>query len=412
MKKKIIVTAALLAGLYSCQYVNGERTGFTHHINLDRAETIDSPPISELCSEVQTIILETTDKSLLSETSKLIHSNNRLYVLDVNINGGTVSEFDMEGRFIKRYGSVGRGPGEYIGVSNFALDEQNGIMYLLDLRTGRLISYRLDNGQYIKTVHINQNETSSAAIAPIGDWVYMDLTYREYGKSNNMLKSWNRIDPAIENYYLPIGKYLEGWSDVSVIGTSKFIYQNGNDYALFSNRYSPEIFKLTANGIGNYIYIDSKDFIDKKGRKIASEAWSNDSPGATSATTQIIWSLDRFNGVRDYFETERYICFTIGRRNSLPKFIYDKRKKTTQTTKSFYPDLILKKEHPEGQGVAMPLYADHKGIFYYTRSIPRLRTAAQEGMLVDDLDRLEELKQLPDDSNPVIFYMKFKEPMQ
>ena len=404
-----------MAGLYSCQSPNGGRGDFLYHINLDEAETVDSPFLSDFCDKAQTIILENSDSSLLGEIYKLFHTNDRLYIFDFNvITGGTVSEFDMGGQFIKRYGRVGRGPGEYIRLYDFTVDEQNRIMYLLDFQTGRIISYNLNSGQYIETVRIDQNGTSSTTIIPIGGLIYSDLIYRAFDESNYMLKSWSKDDPAIENYYLPIGKHLEGWSDVSLVGISKFIYQDANDYALFSNQYSPEIYKLTTNGIGNYIYINSKNFIDKQGRQIASGAWSSNSPGAASATHQTIGGIDQFREVRDYFETDKYICFKIKRGNPLRMFLYDKRNGATQTTNSFYNDLIVKKENPEARGVAMPFYADREGVFYYTRTqmIPRLRTAAQEGMLVEGLDRLEELKQLPDDSNPVIFYMKFKEPMQ
>ena len=419
MKRKIILTAILTAGLYSCLSQNGsEGRGFLYTINLDKTETVDFPSISEWCDEAKTIILETTENSLLSGMIfTLSHANDRLYVFDNNImTGGSVSEFDMDGRFIKRYGRIGRGPGEYSALSGFAIDEPNGLMYLLDFRTGRIMSYNLDSGRHIETFRLDQNETMITSIASVGDLIYSDLNYRTFDESNYMLKSWNRADPATENHYLPVGKHLKGWNNVSVIGNSKFIHQSGNDYALFSNKYSPEIFKLTPRGIENYIYIESKDFIDKKGRQAVSAGHKrNNNPAAPpEPSPDILSGLDRFNGVRDYFETERFIGFLIGRGGSYPVFLYDKKNKTTQKIKSFNPDLIVKKENPEARGVAMPFYADREGVFYYTRTqmIPRLRTAAQEGMLVEGLDRLEELKQLPDDSNPVIFYMKFKEPMQ
>jgi transposase len=66
------------------------------------------------------------------------------------------------------------------------------------------------------------------------------------------------------------------------------------------------------------------------------------------------------------------------------------------------------------RGLLIPMQADREGLLFsiWTKNIEQLRTAAQEGMLVDDVDRLDELKQLKDFSNPVLFYMKFKEPMQ
>ena len=407
-----------MAGLYSCQSPNGGGGDFLYRINLDEAKTIDFLSISELCDQAETIILETTENSLLTGIEKLIRTNERLYIFDRrNVTGGSVTEFDMYGRFVKRYGRIGRGPGEYTSLSDFTIDEQNGIMYLLDFQTGRIVSYDLDSGQHIGTMRIDQNGMRSATIIPVGNFIYSDLIYREYDESNYLLRSWNKTDPAIENYYLPVGKYLKGWSNISEISNNKFIYQNGNNYALFSNKYSPEIFKLTPSGISNYIYIESKHFIDQKGRQVVSNAQNNYTPPTFSERSpdEILSGLDRFNGVRNYFETKRYICFLLVHGKSYSFFLYDKSNGITQKTKySSDIDMIVKKEHPEGRAPFRTLPPGSKSMFFYVPSqmIPRLRTAAQEGMLVDDLDRLEELKQLPDDSNPVIFYMKFKEPMQ
>ena len=410
-----------MAGLYSCQSPNGGGGGdFLYTIHLDEAEKVDSPSISEFCDEAKTIILETTENSLLSGmTLTLSCTNDRLYVFDDNVRtGGSVSEFGMDGQFIKRYGRIGRGPGEYSTLSNFAIDQLNGLMYLIDFRTKRLMSYDLDSGQYIETMRIDQNETITTTIVPVGDLIYSDLNYGDFDESNYMLKSWNRVDPAIENYYLPVGKHLKGWSNISIMGHSKFIYRSGNDYALFSDRYSPEIFKLTPEGIENYIYIESKDFINAKDRQAVSARHNGNTNPATSPglPSDILSELDCFYGISHYLETERYIDFGILRGNSIMMFTHDKHNGTTQNNTRYSSgiDLIVKKEHPEAQSLFQVLPADNEGMYFFTpsRMIPRLRTAAQEGMLVDDLDRLEELKQLPDDSNPVIFYMKFKEPMQ
>ncbi|MDR0953945.1 MAG: 6-bladed beta-propeller [Rikenellaceae bacterium] len=411
MKKKIIVLTALIAGLYSCQSLSG-RDGFLYTINLDRAETIDSPLASELCDEVQTIILETSENSFMSDMiMTLSRVNDRLYVFDRSPQtGGSVLEFDTNGRFIKRFGRRGREPGEYNNLSGFAVDQANGLIYLSDNMAGQILSYDLDSGQYIETLSLDRNEGIVMTIAPVGDLIYSDLNSMAFDESNSMLKSWSRNDPTIENYYLPIGKHLEGWNNVSVVGNSQFIYRSGNEYALFSNKYSPEVFKVTPEGVENYIYIESKDFVNKKDREaISAQRNADTGPGSSSSGF-----IDRFTGMRDYFETEKFISFMLLRGNSLKMFRYDKKNKTTQATNSLYNDLIVKQEYPEAQGVAVPFYTDREGIYYYTRTrmIPRLRTAAQEGMLVDNLDRLDELKQLPDDANPVIFYLKFKEPMR
>jgi hypothetical protein len=415
MKIKIIITMALTISLYSCQTSNSGNDRFVHNINLDDAIVVDAPLISDFCDDIETIILETTDDALLSGIRKLVHVNDQLYVLDINFRNrelSFVAEFDMDGKFMRRYGNVGRGPGEYIGITDFAIDEQNGLMYLLDRPTGRLISYNLNNGKYEEDIRLSRDGIFCNVVACVGNLIYTDLLYRKFDESNYMLKSFNKANPEIENFYLPIGEHLKGWTDVSLANNNSFIYSGGNDYTFFSNKYSPEIFKLTTNGISNYIRIESEDFIDATGRQVASAAWegSNSPSSSRQSPDQILSALDSFSGIGDYFETDRFVVLSVRRGTSFPMFIYDKLSGVTQKTGSLNLDLFAKSEYPEARGLCMPLYADNDGVFYYTRPemVERLRTAAREGMLVDGLDRLDELKQLKNDANPVLFYMKFK----
>ncbi|MDR1699905.1 MAG: 6-bladed beta-propeller [Lachnoclostridium sp.] len=409
----------LVTGVYSCVSHGDEGESFVYNINLDDAQSLDRLNISEFCSDVTTVILETSNNTMLSNIDKIIRVNDRLYVFDRSLRNTTfcsVTEFDMDGKVIRRFGNIGRGPREYMGISDYSIDEQSRLMYLLDHQTGRLISYSIDNGEYIESMNVRKKGMHSNIIACVGNLLYADLLYYAFEKSNYMLKSWNMADPVIENHYLPIGEHCKGWTNTTLSNNNNFIYNDGNQYALFSNKFSPEIFKLSEDGIGNYIYIDSDYFIDEKGRQIVSEAWDSYTfPHALpKSPSEILWDLDCFNGLCQYFETKRHIGFSIARDNRLPMYVYDKNNEVVQKTGSLIIDSIVKSEHREANGLFTFLSANNDGIFYSVdaENIGQLRMAAREGMLVDGLDRLEELKNLSEDSNPVIFYMKFKDPLR
>jgi hypothetical protein len=414
MKNRIISTIIALIGFYSCQSSESVGDDFTYKINIDNAETNKtSLPISDLCDDVETIILETTHGSLLSTPSKVINVNDRLYVFDrFSVREGVVMEFDMDGKFIKRFGMVGRGPGEYIRISDFAVDEKNNTMYLLDQQTRRIISYELGSGKYIEDISVTNNDYHSTSIVSVGEFIYTTLKYRKFDKSNYMLSSFNKADPGVENYYLPIDDYLKGWTDTKLASNSNIIFNHGNDYALYSDKLSPEIIKLTGDGISSYIYIESEDFIDETGRmKLSGVVVSSD------AYHQTLFDLSCFTEIRNYFETDRYICFWINREGFLYQFIYDKVDEKVKR-QNLDIDPIVKIQDGNAHFPVLSLFqfvqADANGIFYvvYSQNIDKLRTAAREGMLVENLDRLDELKQLSDDSNPVIFYVKFKNPLK
>lgn len=120
----------------------------------------------------------------------------------------------------------------------------------------------------------------------------------------------------------------------------------------------------------------------------------------------------------NYFETDRYISFVVMQSGVFRNFVYDKNNGEVKWWGASEHDLIITvksdRSHRPIESLLKPMQSDTKGLLYsvWTSDIDKLRTAACEGMLVENLDRLEEIKQLTEDSNPVIFYMKFKEPMK
>jgi hypothetical protein len=416
MKRKTIAIIALITGIYSCRHPNDVSEGFVYSINLDDAVTIERPLLSEFCDEVETIIMETADDALLSRIIKILRVNDDLYLLDsnpANRGAGSVVKFYADGKFAKRYGNVGRGPGEYISLSDFTIDKQSGLVYLIDRITNRLISHDSESGKFAEDVALGKmSDPTSNIIASIGSLIYVDMQYRQFDKSNYMLRSWNKADPAQENFYLPVDEHLKGWTNTALTNNNNFIFIDGNESALFSNRYSPEIFKVVEGGVIDYIYIQSKDFIDDTLRETLSAVQDAHTSPDSKSPWDILHKDNRFSEVRDYFETNKNICFYLSHGNTFPMFIYNKDERTTQRTTSLFFDLIVKND--EVHSVFTPLHADKNGIYIYVRPemTDKLRTAAREGMLVDGLDRLDELKELADDANPVLFYMKFKDPLR
>jgi hypothetical protein len=57
--------------------------------------------------------------------------------------------YDRKGRFIRKIGSIGRGPGEYVGYTNFTVDHETGTIYNLDI--GNIIKVYSSDGQFIRS---------------------------------------------------------------------------------------------------------------------------------------------------------------------------------------------------------------------------------------------------------------------
>jgi hypothetical protein len=60
---------------------------------------------------------------------------------------------DMSGKMVKRYGSKGRGPGEYMYGNKFTIDREGRILYLLDMKN--ILKYSLD-GTYLGKISLDK----------------------------------------------------------------------------------------------------------------------------------------------------------------------------------------------------------------------------------------------------------------
>jgi hypothetical protein len=406
----LVVSLLSLAGV-CCAPEERAASGFLYTIDIDDAVAVEEPTQSEIFESVRTIILETSPNALLSRIDKAVRVGERIYILNsLGTSTGIVAEFDMEGRFVRRFGSVGRGPGEYLQVLDFDIDREAGRLLLLDPNVPKILSYDLASGKYMEDITLSGRQMWPHAIASLGGRIYFYPMFSDYDPTDPMLMSIEKDDPSVENRYLPFGEHLKGWANTSLVNRN-FIYNFGGEWALYRDRYSNEIYRVTPEGVENHILIESEHVMGEKEREIMSAEWNNHD--LSNNPQEILLKLNLFSTVENYYETDRNICFMIGRGNSYHKFMYDKRSGETKelTTPNF--DLFVKADaldkfsHPP----LFNLLPDDEGVFFVMNGpsqLEWLRKAAGEGAFVDGFDRLEEFREIKEDSTPVLFYLKFK----
>ena len=114
---------------------------------LDLEAAIDNPrtfDLTEIATEIEFIPLDDTNKEgLVGDITKIDESQNRIYVMDGIRRETPLKVFDRTGRFLTTRGRFGRGPGEYTGISSFAVDPatDNLHMDVMASMEGTLIVY-------------------------------------------------------------------------------------------------------------------------------------------------------------------------------------------------------------------------------------------------------------------------------
>lgn len=139
---KIINLFLILLISFSCKQ-NTEQTIIV--IKAD-SEISDSVRLSNFSSEVDKVLLETTNVSLITRIQAVLKTDQYIFVNDA---GKRVLQFSSAGKFLKQIGIAGRGPGEYLGINSFAIDPEKSLLYVASFQQILLFDF---SGKFIKVI--------------------------------------------------------------------------------------------------------------------------------------------------------------------------------------------------------------------------------------------------------------------
>lgn len=215
-------------------------------IPLQTAE-IHLPADSLFCGK-EILALETTPDNLISKVDKLEITNDKLYLLDEQQD--MIFIFDRKGKYITKIADIGRGPAEYIEISDFHIDDQ--VLYLCTGGNGgKIMCYDLD-GKYQKSF---RTEYACNRITTDSKSIYVFSNYSNPTRNN--VSVFDKKENKLVKRYKSFPKQQEG------IGFSSRCWTSCNNkvYAAFDYEYSiytlqPDTCQIIARiGFGkNYMF--------------------------------------------------------------------------------------------------------------------------------------------------------------
>ena len=113
-------------------------------VNLDERDEIST---KDLFSEIQLIPLETTPESLIRNITQIKFFEDRYYIHDYS--RSQIFVFDREGHFHFALNEKGNGPGEYLNLTDFAIDTTRRNLVVLCAVSNALFFYDL-GGKFIE----------------------------------------------------------------------------------------------------------------------------------------------------------------------------------------------------------------------------------------------------------------------
>ena len=145
-------------------------------LNLKEVTPSNDFILSEVES-IETICLETSDKSLIGRISTVEITDSLIIVAD-DVAPGKVLAFNIDGTFSHQIGSVGEGPEDYSSINQVFI--ANEAVCIFDWKKSKLLTYEL-TGKFISAIEIARPERPENIYPTDGGYIG---TYAAYFERN------------------------------------------------------------------------------------------------------------------------------------------------------------------------------------------------------------------------------------
>lgn len=330
--------------------------------------------LSQLATMVEYIRLKTNENCLIDNTAKYFFSDGFIFVK----NKDHILKFSSDGKFLKKIGSPGRGPGEINSIHNVSIIPKKKLIIIYDMVPHKLLYFNFD-GVLLKTVntprfmHVSvMHDERSIAISQesTASEKYTHLLMDESGDTISAVKnleSWKTSTP----------------NQIGIIGSPSFVpfYIYQNKYFLKS-MYNDTVYVINANKIkpsffinlGKYRIPEDKRF-ERSVQREARIFWKN---SAGYYFTYVFEAGDRLFLIADEW----------GGTNKIERFVINK-KVLTENNENIYSGvykgyidndwdggaLFWPKGSINDNTIFMPIYvADLKNILNFRKTSTSLKT--------------------------------------
>ena len=402
MKQKKIIYFILCILMMSCSQSNKQSVKTFQISNNIPIETDDYLLgknrfyLSKLFRKVKTIILETKEDVLIGMIKSMQVYKDSIFILDFPRSNG-VYLFNKEGRFLKKYGNIGQGPGEYLKAFDFTLDFKNKILYILDSNSQSILMYNLKSGKYIKKIHLMNSGFKSFHIQYTNNRLFTDAHFYEKNASSFLLQEINTSTGTRIRDFLPAKLYNKNFFSKDVTLGENVFYDRTQEYPKFIQYFMDTVISICPKKIMPLLYLKSNKLL--KEEDIQDLDLKKESISMRLSAKDIIYHISDFCSYKDVL----YFTFKYMDRHEC--CLYNKKTEETQIINSISDDLIYKVN--EGGSYLIPEFctSNEAGMYAYINPLEMnmFLELIKNNSVRSDLDKLDKLKQLTPESNPVIF---------
>ena len=218
-------------------------------ITIDVLKAIDNPKpfkLSEIVDSVEIITLESNEESYFGQGSDTYIGEQYILVCISSSSMDKVLLFNRSGKFIRKIGRQGKGPGEYLSVYSTVINEEAGIIIIVDFNGKKFLKYSLNGdfimeksydrdtpGRFLRNLYFVDNQHFALSVQSpritVRDFAKVLLYNTDFQIIKEVLPIKQKEDQAfngpISNVFYPIDEGFLFWA-----GSKDTIFYLGSDF--------------------------------------------------------------------------------------------------------------------------------------------------------------------------------------
>lgn len=206
--------------------------------------------LSQIADKVEYIPLETSDQCLIRwlKGGAVLLKNNHWYVYGSK----DLYQFTKEGKFVRKFGSVGQGPGQYSNIQHFDIDPENKLIYMLTT-SQRINVYSTENGKFQKSIPVPVGTPTQFAL--LKDSMIASYAYNSTGREKNRIYIMNMKGDSVNAFPRYDSFEVHGGHAYMMVGTEDRYISRYKDMVLLNEVYNDTIYSITKDELLPRYYI-------------------------------------------------------------------------------------------------------------------------------------------------------------
>ena len=306
--KNTYIIISLLIFLSSCT-IEKDSKDLSNCIVINAS--IDSKyklPLDKYTVNAKLIPLETSKECLVGTIQSVVYKNGRFYIKSRR--DERILIFNTKGKFMGKLDAVGRGPGEYLRISDFMIDSENNI-FILDIFE---IKKYNDQFQFVEDYKIKLDKE----LLPISFYFnkskiiyFWNHAYTDQNRNKN--RNWFYVYDHNELHK----KYLNiNYKDFD----KKRFYDYSNKVLVSPLRFDYKILKLEGTELIDEYLIDfGKNSVPPKYRSGSFNSTNSTNLSEEVINQSVIWNI------KNPIETKNFFSFMASVKQNNFQFLYDKK---------------------------------------------------------------------------------------